>query len=210
MLATDPEFLNCRLDNQQFLTHEADLRYFADLSARVVGLSRDGESLPIPDVAEPHAWRRLYSLYCALKKRAEAEPIRETAYVAPYSASDRWEWDSYVNSLVELQAIAKRENAWSTLAEYLGIQPDDLADPVASSGQDFGRSGGRPPNWRQRGSRVTWALSRLKGMSEQERDRVGEVVRQRRQEARLSAIEQRLAAIETRLPSQKEIIENGQ
>jgi hypothetical protein len=206
MLATDAQFLNRRLGNQQFLTHAADLRYYDNLVAQVNGLARPGENLSIPDVAEAGAWTRLYSLYLALKRRAAAEPNRDTVFVAPHSASDRLEWDQYVSSLTELQAIARRENSWPILSEYLNLGPGDLGDPVAPGGQDFGRGDGRPPGWRQRAARVTWAVTRLKGLSPQERERVGELVAERRREARLHAIEQRLAAIETRLPSMKEVV----
>jgi hypothetical protein len=73
MLATDPEFLNRRLGNQQFLTQAADITYYDDLRARVEGLARPGESLSIPCVEEAHAWQRLFALYSALKKRPPAE-----------------------------------------------------------------------------------------------------------------------------------------
>jgi hypothetical protein len=192
---------NKRLGEQEYIKHPADEKYFADLKGRVQALLRDGESFILPDVNEPYAWRRLYATHVALSRRDASEIDASAGFYAngrPAKWADH-EWDNYIQSLAALQEIERRDRpAWSMLQEYFGLSPDDLSDPIPGQDTPYGQYG-RYPNWQARAGRVSWALARLRGMTIEERERVPQVLHERRQEARMKAIEQRLAAIESRL-----------
>jgi hypothetical protein len=207
MLATDPEFLDRRLGNQQFLTHQADLTYFNDLQARVQGLARPGESLVIPEPTEAHAWRRLYALYIALRKRPQH--LMGDNATTFHGASDL-AWETYIRDLTEIRTLAQADvTGWGLMSDYVGLHKGDLDDPVPPPDHEAHRWG-RFPDWQSCATRISMALGQLRNMSPRERAAVPEVVRARRRdraiEARFMALEQKMLALESRLPSMQEIL----
>jgi hypothetical protein len=213
MDCTEPEILDRRLGNQQWIVHAADVNYFDHLASRVRTLMRGTDNFELPDINGAFAWKRLYAIWVSLKQRESnerAEMAAQREAQAPDVSRWRWadhEWERYVQNLAALQEVTSRSD-WPMLKEYLRIEDDDLSDPVPSPDSPYACYG-RMPHWQRTASRVSWALAKIRNMSADESMRIPAVLHQRAQEARMKALEQRLAAMESSPAAQKEDVENG-
>jgi hypothetical protein len=205
MMITDPEALNRRLDTAEWLSHAADLRYFEALVGQVRRLERPGDALSIPDVAEPHAWRRTYQIYVALKRRDAS-----TVVTPEFPAQNDEGWNRYVQGRAALVQLAASNQVDDLTLRYVGLKPHDLDDPVPKEGP--GVEWGRYPDWGARASRIDLALGKLEGLTPAERAAIPRIMESRRLEAENKELSRRLAALEEAATqkSTREAYENGQ
>jgi hypothetical protein len=217
------EHVNLRLDNAQWISTDADRTYFNRLVAQIEGMRRTDEQLSIPDVDEPFAWRRAFSLRSALQVRDRQMETKAAAdlQLASQAAEMNRLWIAYNENITWLREFEGRNRGeWKTLIEWVGLSEDGLSDPVPRAGSEHAQYG-RHPDWQARAGRVSTAVNKFRGLSPEQRAEVPRIVEERRRLAILKAhdtdiinirevlshILQRLEAIESRLPSQAEIRE---
>jgi hypothetical protein len=216
-----PEHVNLRLDNAQWIASAADRTYFAKLVAQIEGMRRKDEQLSIPDVGEPFAWRRAFSLHSALKLRDRQTQTKAAADLQRDSQAVEMDrrWTDYNRDITWLREFEQRNRGeWKLLTEWVGLEEADLADPVPRAGSEHAEWG-RFPNWPERAGRVSTATNRFRGLSPERRAEIPNIVAERRRlailkghdedivniRAVLAHILQRIEAIESRLPPQKEV-----
>jgi hypothetical protein len=210
---TNPESLNSRLDAYEWIAHPADLTYFDGLTREVLALSGN-EKLLLPKVEEPYAWRRLYALFCALKRRravdAQSPAAREASASSALSAAASLAWDKFVRDLSEIVELKRRGVLTPTISEYIGLHANDLSDPTKTENEADKRFG-RVGDWRDRAGRVDYALMRLRNITPDERAMIPTLLAIRKLEKENADLAARVAALEA-AGSQKEareIVKNG-
>jgi hypothetical protein len=206
--------INMRYGHKEFLAGAADESFFQHLINEINGLARPDETLELPSFQEAGAWTKGYALWQALKQRQQrvvakvkAEEDSEEQRQARASAR---EWQSYCNSREALLDYGRRHVAlWSYLFEHLGLEPDDLREPIPPE-DHVDAVFGKYSDWRAVAGRIYSASVKLANMKSEDLDAVPErVAAQRRDRAierRLTALEQQYLALESRLPSVQELI----
>jgi hypothetical protein len=212
-----------RLRRQRFISHDADVRAFADLRAHAQSMARQGETLQLPDPFEAGAGEKVISLLEALEAREnQARSKAEVDLnIASLQAETNRRWVSYnEHHAWLLQFREKNRGEWPLLVEFLGLSAEDLNDPVPAADSEH-RNFGRFPDWQARAERLRQAVHKLQGMTAEERAKIPGEVEIRRLKETLRAhdcdistlfdavrrLAQKVEALESRLPSQAEIRE---
>jgi hypothetical protein len=179
-----PEFLNRRLSNYEYISHPADIEFFAALIRDIRKMERHGDNLTklIPEISLPHAWSRAYRIYEALKQRDEIPPDPAIAEEKARHAAREADWNRFINQRVQLLEFARQGRLDNTMALYLGLKPGDLDSPTTND-PDAVRSGGRHPDWQERASRIDDAIGAFEALSPAEKAAIPQIMSARRAEA---------------------------
>jgi hypothetical protein len=211
-----------RLRRQRFISHDADVRAFADLRGYAQSMARQGEILQLPDPAEAGAGEKVISLIEALEARENQARSKAAVdlNLASVAAEANRRWTNYnEHHAWLLQFREKNRSEWPILMEFLGLSADDLSDPVPAADSEH-RNFGRFPDWMERADRIRTAAHKLQNLSAEERAKIpGEVEIRRLKEtlrahdrdienlfAAVHQLAQANEALESRLPPQKEVI----
>ena len=151
---TSPEIGNKRLANCVFL-QTSDMLFWDRLMLEIHQLTHPGESIPVPAPEEMGAWQRAFILWERLRDRAVAEE-RSTVQQSHWLVEDEKSWTQF-NEDRESILAALRADVFDefVLREHLGVEKDDLDDPLVEPDR-FGNC--RHPQWKQRASRLASAI----------------------------------------------------
>jgi hypothetical protein len=201
MSKVSPEFSNRRLNTVKFM-NDSDIPLFEDLRLQVLGLCDPDEKVPAVYANEAGAWAKLFSVYQTLKKRravADSDPVG--VQQAANNAQTERDWNSHLQTRVELLEYLKRESVSKEMLEYCGLEESDLDEPTVQGDERF--SGCRHPDWRGRSSRISTAWWKIRNMGLAERMNIPNVMQTRRLVDAVNEIQERLKAVEQKLKVQE-------
>jgi hypothetical protein len=159
---------NKRFNHVQWLAaNDPAERAFLMLEAVTKGLLKPGDKVALPSIAQPFAWREMWTIYQDLLARDRRAAAAATP---PVDVGRQREMDSMWDQYCQMRQVfldRKSSGAISDAeAEYLGILDGDLDSPHIEHPK-FGSI--RHTEWMGRASRINNALSRWDRMTSHER-----------------------------------------
>jgi hypothetical protein len=199
MIPGDHECNHVRLRNYAYLTHPADIEFHRRLCLTIVSLAGPDSDLAtrLPRATEMHAWSRAYAIYQSLLNREKRSPSPEKIAqidAARVMANINLWWNTYLRQRLEVFELVRRDEIDNQTALYLGLKPGDLDPPNNPDAEQSQHGFERHPQWQERASRISDALSRWRDMSATEKVAIPQVMAAR---AEIQKLQVRLASIET-------------
>jgi len=180
---------NKHFDNTRWLGNSQPTeKAFLGLRAVTQNLLRPTDKISLPDIAQPFAWKAMWSIYQELLARERSTQATASTPVdsGRQQAADA-QWNQYCQNRQRFIDFKSTGAISNTAADYLGIQDGDLD----SAHVEHPKFGSIPhQNWGDRASRISTALSRWANMSEHERTEIPQRLAARNLARRIVKIEQ--------------------